>query len=234
MSLQRLEAPAARPLWLRWPQTVRAAFSVPTLSRRLIVLDLAERVFVASVFGHFAYRTLTSYAITANVLTLLLFIAEALPFIFVLLRAPSASLSQRPLDWGLGMLGTTAPLLVIPGGVAPLAPAAFCFALLLSGIMLQVAAKLVLGRAFGIVAANRGVRMLGPYRLVRHPMYAGYTLSHIGFLLANPTLSNAAIYACALALQLARILREENVLMRDAEYRAFAARVRFRLLPGVF
>jgi len=31
-----------------------------------------------------------------------------------------------------------------------------------------------------------------------------------------------------------RIFREERVLQNDAGYRAFAARVRYHLLPGVF
>ena len=65
-------------------------------------------------------------------------------------------------------------------------------------------------------------------------LHAGCTLTHIGFLLALPSPTNAAFYATALALQVARIVREERVLMRDEAYRALAARVRYRLLPGVF
>jgi protein-S-isoprenylcysteine O-methyltransferase Ste14 len=37
-----------------------------------------------------------------------------------------------------------------------------------------------------------------------------------------------------LALNVARILREEAILTRDAGYCAYAARVRTRLLPGAF
>ena len=109
-----------------------------------------------------------------------------------------------------------------------------CFGVMVAGILLQITAKLVLGRAFGIVAANRGVKVLGPYRFVRHPMYAGYTLTHVGFLLAMPSLMNALFYATALTMQVARIFREEHVLGQDASYRTFAARVRYRLVPGVF
>jgi protein-S-isoprenylcysteine O-methyltransferase Ste14 len=65
-------------------------------------------------------------------------------------------------------------------------------------------------------------------------MYAGYTLNHVGVLLAMPSLLNCALYAAAFLLQIVRITREECVLMRDPAYRDFAARVRFRLLPGVF
>jgi protein-S-isoprenylcysteine O-methyltransferase Ste14 len=37
-----------------------------------------------------------------------------------------------------------------------------------------------------------------------------------------------------LTVQVIRIFREERLLMQDAGYRVFAARVRYRLLPGVF
>ncbi len=34
--------------------------------------------------------------------------------------------------------------------------------------------KVLLGLSFGVVAANRGVKIGGPYSFIRHPMYAGY------------------------------------------------------------
>jgi protein-S-isoprenylcysteine O-methyltransferase Ste14 len=65
-------------------------------------------------------------------------------------------------------------------------------------------------------------------------MYAGYMLSHVGFLLAAPSLWNAAVYAVAWAFLVARIYAEEQVLSEDPAYQAFKARVRYRLLPGIF
>ena len=38
----------------------------------------------------------------------------------------------------------------------------------------MIAGKVVLGRSFGLVPANRGIVARGPYLLVRHPIYAGY------------------------------------------------------------
>jgi protein-S-isoprenylcysteine O-methyltransferase Ste14 len=203
------------------------------LPRRLLLLDGAERLFVAAVFAHFVWVMLAFTSVTVQ--TVLLVVGETLPFVYVMLRAPSAHLSQRPSDWAFGAAGTVAPLLAAPAADAvPLAPLALCLALMTAGLATQVAAKLVLGRSFGIVAANRGVKVAGPYRLVRHPMYAGYTLTHVGYLLAVPTWRNAIVYTLALACQVVRVVREERVLGEDAGYRAFAARVRYRLLPGVF
>jgi protein-S-isoprenylcysteine O-methyltransferase Ste14 len=65
-------------------------------------------------------------------------------------------------------------------------------------------------------------------------MYAGYLLSDFGFLLINPTLWNLGVYAIAYGLQVPRLLAEERLLSRDPEYREYQARVRHRLIPGVF
>lgn len=202
-------------------------------ARTAKLLDLIERLIVGSFFVHFVFHMLRSPGIHTH-WTLLLFASEFLPVVYIVLRKSSTSLSHRPLDWIVGIAGSIAPLLISPAAAHPLVPAAICFVLMVGGILLQIAAKIVLGRSFGIIPANRGVKVLGPYRFVRHPMYAGYTLTHIGFFLAMPSPMNAAFYIGALGLEIARIYREERVLMRDRSYRAFAGRVRYRLLPGVF
>jgi len=105
---------------------------------------------------------------------------------------------------------------------------------MLAGFAAQIAAKLTLRRSFGIVAANRGIKVGGPYRIIRHPMYAGYLLTHVGFLLSNPSLWNSSIYLIGFGFQLVRILAEERVLFQDKAYRVFAAQTRYRLRRGVF
>ena len=95
-------------------------------------------------------------------------------------------------------------------------------------------AKIALWRSFGILPANRGVKTGGPYRLLRHPMYAGYLVTHVGFLVGFPSMQNTALYAAAFAVQVGRLLREEAILKEDPVYRNYAARVRYRLIPGLF
>ncbi len=232
MSIDRLEAaPFARALSILGFGTAMSA-----LPMRIVVLDLCERVLIATIYGAFAWRMLAGLSGTPDVSTVLIVLSEALPLIFVILRAPSTTLSQRPTDWAAAITATIAPLLVRPNAdpAGSMSFEALAYGIMLFGLCLQVGAKAVLGRGFGIVAANRGVRQLGPDRLVRHPMYAGYTLTHVGFLLAMPNLLNAAIYALALVLQIVRIGREERILMQDPAYVAFARRVRYRLLPGIY
>jgi len=205
------------------------------LMPKATALDLCERAIVSMLFLNFVYRMLPGFSGKLNVIFVLLVLSETLPFVYIVLRTPSITLSQTPRDWVLAILGTIMPLMIMPVvDATPLTPIPICFSLMAAGFSLQISAKLMLGRAFGIVAANRGIKMLGPYRILRHPMYAGYSLTHVGFLLAAPSLINTLIYTIGLTVQILRIFREERLLMRDPGYRIFAARVRYRLLPGIF
>ena len=103
-----------------------------------------------------------------------------------------------------------------------------------AGLAWQVFAKLSLGRSFGLLPAARGIVTRGAYRFVRHPIYAGYLLAHIGFLMDNLTVRNLAILSLLYALQGVRMLREERLLLSDPAYRAYCEQVRHRLVPHVF
>lgn len=197
-------------------------------------LDLIERAVLCVLFSVFAWTILHSVIEERNFLSLLLLVSESAVVFFVLIRRPTGDISIRPVDWFVALAGTALPLLAQPFEGAPLAPPILCGLIMIFGILLQIAAKFTLRRSFGVIAANRGVKIDGPYRFVRHPMYAGYVLTQIGFLLANPLLWNLAIYAVGFGFQLCRILAEENVLRRDPAYQDFASSVRYRLLPGVF
>ena len=106
--------------------------------------------------------------------------------------------------------------------------------LMFLGLILQVVSKCTLGRRFGVVAANRGLCLYGPYRLVRHPIYMGYLFGHIGLCLLNPIPWNLGLFGCMYALQILRILAEERMLGEDSEYQEYKQVVRYRLVPGLF
>ena len=205
------------------------------LSGRALVLDLIERAVIAIFFSAMAWSFLVSWQQTGNIVSLILLLSESSVVLFIVIRRSTGDVSVRPIDWLVAVLGTTAPLLVRPtGGGDALASLYVCVPLMLTGLALQIAAKLTLRRSFGVVAANRGVKVTGPYRLVRHPMYAGYLMTQLAFLLINPSAWNLAVYSFATALQIGRIMAEEQVLGSDPSYRAFAAVVPSRLVPRVF
>ncbi len=200
----------------------------------VLALDVAERVVLLGLFVRMLVLNLPFLGRADHWFNALLLASEGLVVVLLMLRRPSQDVSLDRRDWLMAFLATVGPLLVLPSGGRPLIPGGLGAALLLAGISVQIAGKLVLGRSFGIVPANRGIRVEGPYRFVRHPIYLGYVTVHVGFLLLAPNLLNLLIYGGSFSVQVVRILAEERLLSRDADYRAFMVKTRWRLLPGVF
>jgi Putative protein-S-isoprenylcysteine methyltransferase len=103
-----------------------------------------------------------------------------------------------------------------------------------AGLLVIITGKLTLGRSFGLLPANRGIVCRGIYTVVRHPIYAGYLVTHTAFLLAHPTASNMALLIASDLALLVRAVYEERTLALDAEYADYMSRVRWRVLPGAF
>ncbi len=197
-------------------------------------LDSAEKYIMATAFFFFAYRMIHSYVETGSPVTVIYLIDQLVVLTFILVRRPPKELSLRIDDWILGFAGTLFAILISPPSGAALAPSIVVNGLLLTGFAVHVSAKLALRRSFGVVAANRGIKATGVYRIVRHPMYLGYFLSQVGILLAGPTLANMLIIGVCWLLFIKRIDAEERLLMRDEVYRDFALRTRYRIMPGVY
>jgi protein-S-isoprenylcysteine O-methyltransferase Ste14 len=87
---------------------------------------------------------------------------------------------------------------------------------ILLGNMLDVWGYAVLFRSVSIVAEARVLKVNGPYRFVRHPIYMGQILAQAGVWLfyAQTHLVWIAFYACFVAMQLYRARVEEVVLER--------------------
>jgi protein-S-isoprenylcysteine O-methyltransferase Ste14 len=87
------------------------------------------------------------------------------------------------------------------------------------------------------VQRERGQTVIstGPYAVVRHPMYAYVVLLLIGTPLLLGSLWGLLGLFVAMPLVAVRALGEEDLLMDGLPgYREYAAKVRFRLLPGVW
>jgi protein-S-isoprenylcysteine O-methyltransferase Ste14 len=201
---------------------------------RVTVADVGERVLVLSVYMGLVWRLVIPITQLREQINILLLISEGLVVAFLLVRRPAARMSTDWREWAVALTATLVPMFVNQSNDSNLAPAAACAALLLMGLIIQVHAKLALGRSFGCVPAHRGLKMDGPYRFVRHPMYCGYLLSHMGFLLMNPTMRNVVVYGLSWALQVPRIFAEERLLSSDLEYRDYRVAVRYRMIPGFF
>jgi protein-S-isoprenylcysteine O-methyltransferase Ste14 len=215
-------------------QTLNVPLSAATCPRSLIGrLDWIERLIVLAFYLWLVARILGNYAANGGLANLLLLPSEGLAVFFLLFRRRAQTISAHPTEWLVAIVATCSPMLVRPEP-PPLVPPLIGASVVLMGITIQVMAKIALGRSLGLVPAHRGLRLNGPYRFVRHPMYAGYALSHVGFLLMNPTLWNVAMYVACTGLQIFRLLAEERLLRRDPRYRRYQTEVRCRLVPGIF
>jgi protein-S-isoprenylcysteine O-methyltransferase Ste14 len=192
------------------------------LSRALLVL----------LFGAFAWSNLAHWRSTGEPSGLGITLLEGWVALMFVIRRPAASVSDRRLAWVVAPIGSFAMLLARPegGGLPPL----LCEAVQLGGIVFALVSLGVLGRSFGLVAANRGVKTRGPYALVRHPAYTGYLITYLGYVAEHPSLLNLALLCVGTAFQLVRIREEEDVLSRDSVYQRYRGRVRYRLIPLVY
>jgi protein-S-isoprenylcysteine O-methyltransferase Ste14 len=196
-----------------------------------LIIDLGERLFVLLLFATLVVRI--SHSLGLRPYNLLLLISEGIVAFFIIVRRLARYLSIRPVDWIIALAGTGLPMFVRAGGQAVL-PSVFGATFMFAGLLLAIWAKLSLRRSLGVVAANRGAVASGPYRFIRHPMYAGYITIYLGYLLNNPLSWNFGVYLMSLVLQVVRVLAEERILRTDPAYNAYAERVRFRFLPAVF
>ena len=75
----------------------------------------------------------------------------------------------------------------------------------------------------------------GPYRIVRHPGYTGSILALPGIVLALSSMWTLIPAAVALIIAVIRTVLEDQTLQDELPgYRAYARRVRYRLIPRIY
>ena len=87
------------------------------------------------------------------------------------------------------------------------------------------------------IQTDRGhvVCTTGPYRIVRHPGYAGNILPLPGIVLALGSVWTLIPAAVALVIAVIRTSLEDRTLQEELPgYKEYAQRVRYRLFPGIF
>jgi protein-S-isoprenylcysteine O-methyltransferase Ste14 len=208
----------------------KAAASRPSLESA----EILSRVAIIVMFTVLAVRIGLDFVETRRLTGLLLLASEALVVVLTVFRRPTGIVDRSPRARVLTTVSMLGPFLISPAARAALAPELVTVLLSACGFCVVIGGKLSLGRSFGLMPANRGVVSAGLYRLVRHPIYMGYLITHVGFLLANATFTNVVIFLGADVLLMMRAVYEERVLARDPEYREYQQKVRWRVVPGLF
>lgn len=157
---------------------------------------------------------------------------NALVGVLFLVRAP-LNLASRP--W---LLVAALPSFLLGGLVMRLSPGHpwpyYAQGLFAAGGAFTFASLVWLGRSFALLPGVRQVVVRGPYRLVRHPAYAGECLMLFAICLAGPTYTSILVALAAVGFLVVRILAEETTLLAEPDYQEYARTHRWRLLPGVW
>jgi protein-S-isoprenylcysteine O-methyltransferase Ste14 len=187
----------------------------------------------AAFAGYLLLPNLQFFAHTHRPIGLIFTIQQAWVAVIFLVRRAPRTVSRRPLHWFAAYAGWFTTFLIRPTGYHPALGVQVGFWVQLVGLISWGWALSKLARSYGVVPADRGLVTGGPYRIVRHPLYASYFVSGVGYLMQSVSVWNVVVDVVAVAWQIVRIRAEEAHLTSPA-YAAYRARVRWRLIPGVW
>jgi protein-S-isoprenylcysteine O-methyltransferase Ste14 len=196
--------------------------------------DILSRAVIIVLFSFMAVRFGADFLQTARLTNLLLLISEMLVVALTVLRRTAATVDRSMRARLLTTMSLLGPPLVQPGHVSPMLGQAITVTASVIGLGIVIAGKVTLGRSFGLMPANRGVVCTGIYRVVRHPIYLGYLITHVAFVFANPSAWNVSVLMIGDAALLLRAVCEEQTLARDTRYQEYQQLVRWRVCPGLF
>jgi len=178
--------------------------------------------------------TLAGTTVLASRVALILFLALLMGF-HIVRRRPVAK-ARGLLPRLVALAGTTLTLAMVlldrtPGSIAVNLASA---ALILAGNYMSIVAVMSLGRSPSIMPEARRLVMSGPYRFVRHPLYAAEEIAILGVWLQFMSWPATAILVGHFIVQLWRLSFEEAVLRESfPEYDAYARKTA-RLVPGIY
>jgi protein-S-isoprenylcysteine O-methyltransferase Ste14/uncharacterized membrane protein (UPF0127 family) len=198
------------------------------------ILHWPSNIFISILWGLFVYFSFTQWQDRGGILSLGLLVVNTMFLLLFLTRRESIQISAKAFDWIIPLLTIVFSLLLrpVPGSNDLLNTIAFSIQIV--GILLIFISALSLGRSFGVVPANRKIKISGFYRVVRHPLYSSELIFHLGFILGNMSSRNLILTAIIVTGQIYRIFAEEKLLKKDTTYVKYMAYVRYRLLPGIF
>jgi protein-S-isoprenylcysteine O-methyltransferase Ste14 len=85
------------------------------------------------------------------------------------------------------------------------------------------------------VESGQTIAATGPYRLMRHPMYAGWTIRWLAVPLALGSLVTLPAFCLIIPIFVARLLHEEKFLGRELPgYPEYCRQTQWRLIPFVW
>lgn len=195
--------------------------------------EFCARAAISGLFVVLATRIAAEYMETGHLTGLMLLVSELLVVVLTVVRRRAVTVDRT---WQARVVAAASIVLVPfihPGGGSAV-PDLITAAVSGLGLAVIITGKMTLGRSFGLMPAHRGLVCSGIYAFVRHPIYAGYLVTHVAFLVAHPSAWNTIVLFVSDLALLVRATYEERTLKGDPEYVAYMGRVRWRVLPGIF
>ncbi len=168
-----------------------------------------------------------------NKFTILFLLMETVVVFMLLIRKDPVKTTSSAMAWFFSFLGTFVALLYSPDSVETL-NSQLGIILLLTGSILSIFSYLSLNTSFAIVPAIREIKTNGLYKIIRHPMYFSYFVSHSGYILLNFSYYNLAIVIILFISLLARIYYEEKILSTDKNYLEYKKKVKNKIIPFIY
>ena len=189
-------------------------------------------VFLALSYAFFFFNNFVFLSKDFRVSVFILAVFNGLLLIISLLRRKPQRVSFAPLDVIVTFVGTYSVFFLV--GIADATEILFLQGLGIAGLLISLAGVFFLNESFGLLPANRGIVQNGIYRIIRHPIYAGYFVSNSCFLLQNFSSRNLILFSCFAVCETLRLLREEKLLSQQPDYAHYMQTVRWRLIPYVW
>ncbi len=222
-------------------ETAARALSLPKSTEQpSMPLHYAINLLVAIVWGVLVYYFWPDWRASGFSWKTVLFAAVTVRnssfAILFLTRRPAKASSRQLKDWTVSFLGTFLGFFY-DGNESYSLFSPECQpiidVILILAIILSISAVLTLGRSFGIVPANRGIKTTGLYRFVRHPIYSCYLIFDIFFITLRFSWFNTLISVIFFAATYLRATYEENLLNQDPVYRAYTRQTPYMFFPGL-
>jgi len=187
-----------------------------------------------ALFTFLCTATFQSYQKTGSLFAFTIVLINGLILAIYFVRREPRTLIEFPFAWLISMVTTVLPFLYRPIQEAFLPEfLSLGYYLQIVGVVTIVGSLLSIRGSLGIVPANRGIKIGGFYRIVRHPLYASELLFFSGYVLSNQSLFNFVLLALSFVMQYSRSRIEENFLSNDPGYKLYMSSTRYRFIPGL-
>jgi protein-S-isoprenylcysteine O-methyltransferase Ste14 len=198
-----------------------------------IILPLLERYAIPAALFYKCLRIIKHLTIPLLGLFVLIPVAVVATLMLINHSSSRRDISPRTLV-GVVLSGVSMLLFDVTSDTLPTGQLVLCVSNLLFYTVFLLWSLFSLGKSFGFLPAARPVIVIGPYGMVRHPIYSAYLLTLASLTIAFPCCRNALALVLLLTGLACRALEEECFLAKaSTEYQCLKHNVKARFIHPI-